>query len=112
MNKTLRLSLSVTLTTFAVAGGCSEGEEKGGLSDPPPNSNAGTTSTGPNVTVDAGDMDAFEPPPTGEAGAGSVPDPSTLMCDGLEELGDCGTTTVEAQIEPINLLLVIDKSGS
>jgi hypothetical protein len=108
MNKTLRFSLGLTFVFFAAAAGCSGGEsENKGLSNTPPPSSAGTTSTGPVVNVDGGDPDAYvEGPPVVE------PDPDELDCRALQELGECGGDTLVAKLDPVNVLLVIDKSLS
>jgi hypothetical protein len=115
-NKTLRFSLSMTFTAVALAGACSGGDEKEGIDESTPA--AGTSSsgaTGPVVGVDPSGGAQFEPPPS-SGGAGSDPDPTPgpdpLECPSIMELGDCGTTSVQAELQPVNVLLVIDKSGS
>lgn len=38
--------------------------------------------------------------------------PASQVCESLAGLGECGNTTVAADIRTVNILLVIDKSGS
>jgi von Willebrand factor type A domain len=46
---------------------------------------------------------------TGDGAAGAS---SAVACDSLAGLGQCGNTTISADIRTVNILLVIDKSGS
>jgi hypothetical protein len=59
--------------------------------------NANGTSTGNNSTSGTTD-------PASDAGS--------QECDSLAGLGQCGNTTIAADIRTVNILLVIDKSGS
>jgi von Willebrand factor type A domain len=61
------------------------------------------------------------PPATGTGGASSsaagsssgvLGEPMATSCDSLAGLGQCGNTTISADIRTVNILLVIDKSGS
>jgi hypothetical protein len=108
MSKTLRVALASSIVSLLVAAGCSGESENQGLSDPGPSAGGGGSQSGPPVVVaDGGEADmTIDPPPVVE------PDPEALDCSALEELGDCGGESVEAEIEPANILLVIDKSGS
>ena len=46
----------------------------------------------------------------GAAGGAEEPDPD--QCEGFSGLTNCGAMTVGARLNPVNVLLVIDKSGS
>ncbi len=47
----------------------------------------------------------------GDGGEGEKPAP-VPACEELEGLGNCGGSSVQAELKKVNLLLVIDKSGS
>ena len=107
MRKALRPTAVLLSSFFTVSVGC-------GLitSDPedeakPANTagNAGSSGSGINVGANGGE--------SGGGGAGGDDGSSAPpACIELAELGDCGTTSVEAEYRTANILLVIDKSGS
>ena len=64
-----------------------------------------------------GTAPAFVLAPSAVSSAGTPGDSSpdavaAPVCDSLAGLGQCGNTTISADIRTVNLLLVIDKSGS
>ena len=95
-------ALAVALL-LSVGSGCHSSDSDSGVAAPGA-SGSGGIDGGDGLNV--GDKDAAA---GGQAGAVSEgPGP----CVELAGLGDCGTTTIQAQYDTANILLVLDKSGS
>ncbi len=120
MTRIFRASLAGTVAALWFFAGCSGDEKSGGLEIAPQGSAGSAGKMGSNVGVDASSPDYVPGPSGGSTGTGggstgtggSTPTYGASDCSALENLQDCGTTTVEAQTEPASVLLVIDKSGS
>jgi hypothetical protein len=76
-----------------------------------PGNNAGGSGASAPVSGSVGTTDAASTAgTTGMMGtAGTL---GAAACDSLAGLGECGNTTIAADIRTVNILLVIDKSGS
>ncbi|HVJ20384.1 MAG TPA: hypothetical protein VM686_33445 [Polyangiaceae bacterium] len=103
MRKALRTSVILVSAVFLAAScGLVESEDK---EDPAPAPTAGTAGTTGIGIGDGGQSGA-----TGAGGNdGSSAPPG---CEELEGLGDCGVTSLEANYDIANIMLVIDKSKS
>jgi len=69
----------------------------------------GGTGAGAGTGNSGGTGGSTDPGGAGEAGETSTPGG---VCETLVGLGDCGGTRIDAQPVPVNVLFVIDKSGS
>jgi von Willebrand factor type A domain len=91
---------------FSAVPGC-HGSDSGSEVGSPGTGGAGGSTDG-GVTLNVGDHDAA----AGQADTGDASDSGPGECMELAGLGNCGTTTVQAQYNSANILLLIDKSGS
>jgi von Willebrand factor type A domain len=98
-----RAALALALGVMA-GSGCHSSDSGSEVAATAGSSGSGGTDGG--VGLNVGDDDASA---GGQAGAVSV---GPGECSELAGLGKCGTTTVQAQYDTANILLVIDKSGS
>jgi hypothetical protein len=89
------------LLAIGLGGGCSLGEEKDDDSPSSGGSGGATAGSGGSIGLGKGGEG-------GESGA-AMTDPG---CTELEGLGDCGTMAVQAVFKAVNMMLVVDKSGS
>jgi hypothetical protein len=97
------LPAALSLLLGAVAGsGCHSSDSGSELTGP----DAGGSSAGIGGGLVVGEPDAAQ---AGQAGASSS---APGECTELSGLGDCGTTTLRAEHDIANILLVLDKSGS
>jgi von Willebrand factor type A domain len=93
---------SLTLSSCALL---SKSEQASQVSSGPPSS---TVSGAPGADLVASIGGGGSGGGSADAGADSGPQ----ACDSLVGLGECGNTTIAADIRTVNILLVIDKSGS
>lgn len=102
------LGLAV-LASLGVAPSCSifEEETSGAQVQDPGPSKAGGGGTGPVVTITGGRTAGG-----GEAGADGQNSGGSAECSEFAGLSDCGAMTLGAELKTVNVLLVIDKSGS
>lgn len=103
--RTVRFRPWGALFVLACIAGCSLADDDD--DDGPANAGgAGNGAGGMMVTLPGGGT-------SGDGGTSGEPEPEpTPMCETLQGLGQCGTMTVEATFKTVNMLLVIDKSGS
>jgi hypothetical protein len=94
------------LTMSAFAASCSEETAGSNVQNPTP-SGAGTGGSSSVVTLTGGRDTAG-----GEAGSAGQSGGSEMKCGEFAGLTDCGGTTLGATLKTVNVLLVIDKSGS
>src|SRR5882757_1382525 len=94
---------AILAVVFAIGGGnACHGTDSGSTVASPNVGGSGGMDGGAVLNVD--DNDAAAAGQAGAVGAGE--------CTELAGLGKCGSTTVQAQYDTANILLVIDKSGS
>ena len=113
------LSTLVILGSFTAPGitACS-GDSDGGL-DNGGKSGSGSGATGGTMIIITGGSGGLSTGGSGGAGTGGTdsgtsgaPDDGVPECGELSGLGQCGGMHLEAKLRTVNMLLVIDKSGS
>jgi hypothetical protein len=92
---------------FSAVPGCHSSDSGSEVASTGGTGGAGGTDGGTTLIV--GDQDAAA---AGQAGASDAGDAGPGECMELAGLGNCGTTTVQAQYNTANILLLLDKSGS
>ena len=98
-SRSVRLCPWGALLAVVCAVGCGKDD-----TEPPGNGSAGGGAGGMMVTLPGSGT-------SGAAGTSGEPELAPI-CETLQGLGQCGSTTVEATFKNVNMLLVIDKSGS
>jgi hypothetical protein len=99
-----------TLTLGLVAFACEKEGDAPGLGAAGSGGSAGT----PGPVIPLGGSSGTGSSGAGETGTlqGGEGGESSGVCDTLVGLDECGGTRVEAMLAPVNVLLVVDKSGS
>jgi hypothetical protein len=119
--RTLRLASTLLIVGVSVAGlnaSCSSKKDDTSLGPTGTGASGGTGGTNGGIITVSGGMGAVGQ--TGGSGgfamagedAGGASEEGVPACTTLVGLGQCGTTSVEAKLRTVNMLLVIDKSGS
>jgi hypothetical protein len=105
----LRL-LAAACALGLLSGACGQKNESRGLDSANSGGRGGTHGT----TIPLGGTSGIGGAQTGGTGAaqGGEGGEGADACETLAGLGECGLTRVEATLSPVNVLLVVDKSGS
>jgi hypothetical protein len=129
--RALRAVIFVTVAAAAASGACSSTDDKG-LDSGGSGGSGASAAKGGSATIDTSGGSAGKPSGSGGSSAsasggtstggtssggtdtagGAGGDESVPECTQIQGLGTCGGTHVAAKLRTVNMLLVIDKSGS
>jgi hypothetical protein len=102
------------VAALALGIGCGGGsQDDEDLVGPSPGSGGNLASTGGGSGISLGGSVVAGAGPTGGSGGSESGFASLVECnDTYENLAQCGTSAVTADVRPVDILLVVDKSGS